>query len=201
MRDLACFKLLLERRWEDPTLPALLEELAARTSRQRVAFFGALLDLLSDGSPAARALHARALACLRDGDGHVLVEHVVDALEDPGARESAVAALRSVAARQRSRWLHALFHPDEAVRRLAVAEPAPGDAGGLEIFALADPSLRETLLARGTTCGPEGTGAVLDFYQSKVIDAALARRLLDPAKTIEWVAKSRRRDERHLGRV
>ena len=195
MRDLACFRLLLERRWEDPALPEMLESLAKLGMRQRVPFFGPLLDLLGDEAPAAKTLHARALACVDGADGHLLVVAIDSLLEEEASREAAVAALRRVATRQPNRWVHALFHREADVRRLALAERAPGDAASFEIFALADPAAREAVLARTASCGAEGIGAVLDFLASGVIDAARARTLLPLAETIEWIARARRRSE------
>ena len=89
-----------------------------------------------------------------------------------------------------------MFHPDEAVRALALASAAPGDARDFEIFALADPKARDVVplardlrIARG-----EGIGAVLAFLQSKIIDAPRARKLMEnrPA-LLEWVKGARRR--------
>jgi len=194
VHDLRCFQILLDKRWDHPELGELLGSLAKRTSRQRTPFFGPLLDLLWSDDVAAKALRPLALACLGEGDGHMLVEAVVSALGDGSAREAAVSALRQIAVRQPGRWVHALFHPDEAVRELAIAEPAPGDARAFELYALGDPKLRDRVLARKPTCASEGTGAVLDFLESKTIDADRARELLrDPEATLTWLAGSRRR--------
>lgn len=172
----------------------MLDGLAKRTSRQRAPFFGLLLDLLWSEEPAAKALRARALACVSDGDGHLLVEAIVEGLGEESSREAAIAALRDVARRQPSRWVHALFHQDADVRARAVAEPAPADALSFELFALADPAAKDTILARKPKCGPEGIGAVLEFLETKVVDAPLARELLrDHAAVVTWLSGSRRR--------
>jgi hypothetical protein len=194
VKDLRCFRLLLGRCWDDPALPAMLDGLAKQTSRQRAPYFGLLLDLLWSDEPAAKALRARALACIVDGDGHLLVEAIVEGLGDEASRDAAMIALRAVASRQPARWVHALFHQDADVRARAVAEAAPPDALSFELFALADPAARDTILARKPKCGPEGIGAVLEFLSTKVIDAPLARDLLrDHAAVATWLAGSRRR--------
>ncbi len=196
MRDLRCFHALIERRYDDAELPEMLDALAKRSPRQRAAFFGPLLELLWSDEPAAKSLRARALACVGDGDGHLLASAVIDALDDEATREPAMAAMRKIATRQAPRWVHALFHPDAAVRALAISEPAPGDAASFELFALADPAARETVLARNPRCGAEGIGAVLAFLEAKIIDVARARDLLrDRDALIEWVKGGRRRSD------
>ncbi len=96
--------------------------------------------------------------------------------------------------------MHALFHGDAEVRALAVAEAPPADAQPFELFALADPTLGPTILARGPKCGAEGIGAVLELLAAGVIDAALARSLLrDDAALIEWLGRSRRRSDATIG--
>jgi hypothetical protein len=197
VRDLHCFRLLVEKRWDHPDLAELLAGLARRSSRQRAPFLGPLLDLMWSEEPAAKALVALALACMGDADGHLVVEAVVDALGDDGSREAAMRALRGIATRQPPRWIHALFHTNEAVRLLAVAEPPPDDARTFELYALADPTLRARILARTSRtmrAGPEGIGAVLEFAVSKTIDETLARSLLtDTAGVLAWFERSRRR--------
>ena len=199
MRDLRCFQLLLDRRYDDAELASMLDALAKRTSRQRAAFFGPLLELLWSDEPAAKALHARALGCIADGDGHLLVEVVVAALARPDTRDAAMSALRQIASHKPARFVHAMFHSDEAVRALALASPAPGDARDFEIFALADPNSRDVVLARGPKCAREGIGAVLGFLESKIIDADRARALLDDVGAIvEWLKGARCRSQSML---
>jgi hypothetical protein len=140
---------LLERRWDHPELPGLLVDLAGITARQRVPFFGPLLDVLWSDEPAAKVLRPQVLACLADADGHLVVEAIVSALADDDTREAATRTLRGVAVRQPARWIHALMHPNEAVRLLAVAEPPPDPARPFELYAL--PTRRS---ARASWRGP-----------------------------------------------
>ncbi len=211
MRDLLCFRLLSSRAYDDARLPDLLEALARLGARERVPFFGPLLDLLDDA--AAAPLHARALACLGDADGWLGVDAVVRAIgsgppagEDDATpldarRTAAVEALRSIATRQPTRWVHALFHSDPAVRALAVEGGAAEKASELTFYLLADEALRPRVLARAQDgvppCPAGAVGVLLDYARDGVIPPALARTLLRARskELVEWLKGARARPD------
>jgi hypothetical protein len=194
---------LRDRAFSDERLGALLDELASLTARERAPFFGGLLELAAAARTgvAPRDLLQRALLALADAHGPSALEEAVASLEldDADARTSAVEMLRRAAAIEPARWAHAIFHPSEAVRAEAIARPPEGKARELELYALADPAVRDVLLARVSDVPlPSGSlPAVLELVRGGAFpaDVARARIASEGASVVAWAEASRARSE------
>jgi hypothetical protein len=102
----------------------LLDELGGRSLRARLPFLGVLDRVLSHPDP---ALRASAIAVFAGAQGIPAWRALVAALKDPDAsvRLATVRPLHTSATTDPARWIHAVFHPDPEVRRLARNIGAP----------------------------------------------------------------------------
>jgi hypothetical protein len=105
-------------------LVPLLEELAGRSVRQRMPFFGILDGALIHPDATVRAA---AQSVLGGAQGIPVWRWLVAGLRDVhlDVRLAAVKGLRASAAFDPARWVHAVFHPDPEVRSQARALEAP----------------------------------------------------------------------------
>src|SRR4051794_34996623 len=121
MRDLHLWRLLLSREPASPEeLAPLLEALAGQPLNERMPFLGLLGPALADADPRLRRAAVTFLAGAR---GRPAIQKIVAAFNDAdeSVKLAAVEALRvSLAGGDFSRWAHALFHPDPAVRKAAI---------------------------------------------------------------------------------
>src|SRR5262245_12888611 len=107
----------------DEVVP-LLEELAAYPINQRLAFLG-LADWCLEHEEAR--VRAAGVALLGSAQGIPAWKYLVAGLKDrePAVRRAAVEALKRSAYYDPARWVHALYHPDPAVRECAEGMGAP----------------------------------------------------------------------------
>src|SRR5687768_13951457 len=120
-RDLA-----IGRRLADGTAtPADVIAIGDWPMPRRAPYLGAVFARVDDADPEMRNA---ALTALRGARGVPGVRALVAGLHDPYAptRDAARIALQVTARDAPSRWAHALFHPDVAVRRAAIPETPQG---------------------------------------------------------------------------
>jgi hypothetical protein len=210
MKDLLLFRMLLDKeRPLDPgaALP-LLFDLAALPLEQRFPFFGALAPALDHED---ESIAAAAVRSLRGSEGPYGLRRMVAALSDarPPVALAAVEALRESCTAQPARWIHAVFHPEPAVRVAAASGAAPPQAEELfGVYLLADPACRDEVLRRLAKWGrvdperaanealddspiatlPNTLPAVLELTEAGAIPRATARRLL---AGVPWNAATR----------
>jgi len=228
MKDLHLFRMLLDKeRPLDPgaALP-LLHELAALPVEQRFPFCGVLAGALDhdDGEVAAAAVRA-----LRGSEGPYGLRRIVTALADPRppVALAAVEALRESCATQPARWIHAVFHPEPAVRVAAASGAAPPQTDELfGVYLLADPACRDEVLRRlskraRADAGGEGElnqetpedalapiatpppmlPALLELTESGAIPRPVTRRFLAGVSWSEatrWIERGARRSEAEI---
>ncbi len=126
MNDLHLWRLLRSKPLPVGDIVPLLHDLAAEPLWARLPFLGFLGPLLRHGDAKVRCA---ALTALGGAHGYLAHRFLIEALDDPETREAALAALRgSIQELNSSRWVHALFHPDPAVRRAAVDPNQPWPA-------------------------------------------------------------------------
>jgi hypothetical protein len=190
VRDLSLFRLLVARAWTDPSLPALLGELAELTARERVPYFASLIELIDAEAPTE--LRDAALRALAGAEGYLAVLAIVRQLGT--APEPALQALAAASATNPARWAHALFHPHDHVRRAAVALGTPEAARHLELHLVADPATRDVVLSRPLPARKTDVVPVLDFVRAGLLAPAIARELLAAADVTGWLRASRTRD-------
>ena len=189
MHDLLLHRLLVDRAYDDPRLPPLLDELGKLSPRERFPFLGGVLEIVESG-PAG--LREAALAALTSADGYVAIRAIVGALT---TSEAAIDALLAASQTNASRWAHALFHPDSEVRRAAVSRPAPTGAKHLELHLLADEATRDAVLARPLATRPGDVVPVLELAKRGVLPRRAAQIALLDADVSAWLAQSRARPE------
>jgi hypothetical protein len=125
MQDLLLWQYLRSSELPPPaTLLPLLNELGGRGLRARLPFLGVLDRVLTHPEP---ALRASATAVFAGAQGIPAWRALVAALKDPdvSVRLAAVRPLHTSATTDPARWIHAAFHPDPEVRRLARTIGAP----------------------------------------------------------------------------
>ena len=188
VRDLTLFRILAQRAYDDPELPELLRVLAEATPRDRVPFFAGLLEILDEGPT---ALHPAALNALAGADGYLGVRTIVRHLED--ATEPALAALKRAAEANPSRWAHAIFHPNDAVRVAAATMGAPEHGRHLELHLVGDVATRAIVLGRKLPARKTDVVPVLDFARDGLLTRDAAREILVDADIEGWLESSRAR--------
>ena len=153
----------------DPTgLADSVRALAELSAVDRAPFLGFVDALLSHPSGPVRGAGVALLGGARGQGG---IERIVATLDDDDTdtRADAVRALRKTAGPAPHRWAHAVFHPREDVRRLALETDAPSNMESLGTYLRADPSLRE--LARQSPWPANPCGLVFDMFLRGHIDA------------------------------
>ena len=145
-----------------------LRSLAELSASDRAPFLG-FVDVLLQHED--KGLRGAGVALLGGARGQGGLRRIVDALNDDDAevRIQAVRALRKSTAAAPARWAHALLHPREDVRRLALTTDAPGKMDVLGAYLRADPELRE--LARRSPWPTNATGLVFDMFLRGFVDA------------------------------
>ncbi len=156
-------------------LAAMLHALCELTSHQQAPFLGFVDSLLGHASGLMRGA---AVSLLGGTKGHGGVERIVAALDDDDAvvRSLAVRALRKTSGTSPQRWTHAIFHPREDVRRLALQTEPPRRMESLGAYLRADPALRE--LARESAWPKNPSGLVFDMLLRGHVDALEAGEAL-----------------------
>ncbi len=149
-------------------LATSIHALAELSATDRAPFLGFAGMLLEHPSGAIRAAGVALLGGARGQGG---IERIVAALDDDDhdVRVHAVRALRKTARVAPYRWTHAVFHPREDVRRLALETEAPSKMEVLGVYLRADPALRE--LARRLPWPANSTGLVFDMYLRGHVDS------------------------------
>jgi hypothetical protein len=149
-------------------LAASVHALAELSAVDRAPFLGFVDAMLSHPSGAIRGAGAALLGGARGQGG---IERIVETLDDDDTdtRAAAVQALRKTAGPAPHRWAHAVFHPREDVRRLALETPPPSNMESLGTYLRADPSLRE--LARQSPWPANPCGLVFDMFLRGHVDA------------------------------
>lgn len=171
MNDLDLWERLLELGDDDSRredLVASLHALAELTPSDRAPFLG-FVDMLLGHED--HRLRGAAVAVLGGSRGQGGIQRIVQALDDvdTDVRIQAVRALRKSTAAAPARWAHAVFHPREDVRRLALETEAPGKMNVLGTYLRADPELRE--LAKRSPWPANATGLVFDMFLRGFVDA------------------------------
>lgn len=220
MKDLQFFRMLLDK--ERPLDPSevvpLLGALAALPMEQRFPFFGALNRALDHENV---FIAGAAVQSLRGCEGPYGLRRIVAALGDPRpmVAAAAVEALRESCEAQPARWIHAVFHPDPAVRIAAANGAAPPHTDDLfGIYLLADPACRDEVLRRLSqrARAEDGRGAsearddtpiatpsnmlpaILELTQAGAISRATARRFLAGIswnEAVRWLDRGAKRSE------
>lgn len=149
-------------------LADLVRALAELSAADRAPFLGFVDALLNHPDGALRGAGAALLGGAR---GQAGIERVVATLDDDDTdtRADAVRALRKTAGSAPYRWAHAVFHPREDVRRLALETDPPSNMESLGTYLRADPSLRE--LARRSPWPANPCGLVFDMFLRGHVDA------------------------------
>ena len=104
---------------------------------RRVSFLGGIVAYTTHEQPAMRTA---ALAALRGARGMIGVRAIVARLDDDDAevRVAAVEALAATSIEAPARFAHALFHPREDVRKIALQRLASPEVATLAIYLRAD---------------------------------------------------------------
>jgi len=159
-------------------LAAMLHALAELASHHQAPFLGFADALL--GHPLG-IIRGAAVSLLGGSRGHGGIERIAAALddEDPHVRSLAVRALRKASGTSPDRWAHAVFHPREDVRRLALETEPPRKMESLGAYLRADPELRE--LARDFPWPKNPSGLVFDMFLRGHVDAREAGEALADA--------------------
>lgn len=153
----------------DPTgLAKSVRALAELSAADRAPFLGFVDALLSHPEGSVRGAGVSLLGGAR---GQAGIARIVATLDDDDAqtRADAVRALRRTAGSAPHRWAHAVFHPRQDVRRLALETDAPGTMESLGTYLRADPTLRE--LARQSPWPANPCGLVFDMFLRGHVDA------------------------------
>src|SRR5262245_31678302 len=139
MNDLRLWELLRQEHTPAAEVTPLLRELVSLPLRDRLPFLGVLPVALAHADVEVRAASA---ACLRQAGGPVAFRQLVRALHDPesSVRLAAAEALRQSAEGDPARWVHALFHPDAEVRRVAVLHRESPLPAWYALYLLPDPA-------------------------------------------------------------
>ncbi|MGH1344555.1 MAG: hypothetical protein ACRBN8_23550 [Nannocystales bacterium] len=149
-------------------LAAMLHTLCELAFHHRAPFLGFVDALLRHPSG---LLRGAAVSLLGGTKGHGGFERIAAALDDPEAhvRSMAVRALRASCGTAPKRWAHAVFHPREDVRRLALETEPPRAMQSLATYLRADPELRG--LAREAPWPKKPSGLVFDMLLRGHVDA------------------------------
>lgn len=152
-------------------LAAMLHALCELASHHQAPFLGFTGALLEHPSGLIRGA---AVSLLGGSKGHGGVERIVAALDDDDThvRALAVRALRESAGTSPERWAHAIFHPRQDVRRLALETEPPRKMESLGAYLRADPDLRE--LAADAPWPKNPSGLVFDMFLRGHVDALQA---------------------------
>ncbi|MBV1862030.1 MAG: hypothetical protein KUG77_26655, partial [Nannocystaceae bacterium] len=152
-------------------LAAMLHALCELAPHHRAPFLGFVDPLLGHSSA---QLRGAAVSLLSGTKGHGGLERIVTALGDEEAhvRSMAVRALRKSSGTAPQRWAHAVFHPRQDVRRLALGTEPPRKMESLGTYLRADPELRE--LARQSPWPNNPCGLVFDMFLRGYVDATEA---------------------------
>jgi hypothetical protein len=180
MRDLQLWRLLHQDTIPAAEIVPLLEQLAARPPEERLSFFGPLSRALEHTEATVRAAAASVLA---GAAGILAFRHLVTLLgdSDPAVRQAALEALRVSAVVEPERWVHALFHPLDEVRRAALDPDRPMPMGPWNaLYLLPDPACADRVL---THLGDQSLPAFLlpllfDYLARGLITRPLCRRLI-----------------------
>jgi len=197
VNDLLLWRALGEREPLAEDLVPLLEELATRPPTARMPFVGRLIRAARDERPRVRAA---ALAGLSGHGGPEALRAVVSGLDDPvsAVAQVAVEALRSIGEADPRRLVHAVFHPDPAIRRAAVSGGLPPAAKPLLPHLLADEACVPDVLPQLADGLPGfALPAVLDGFATGRFSAGVAAELIAriaPAEIAERIAAEARVD-------
>lgn len=161
-------------------IPAL-NEIASWEIHQRLPFLGYLPRLLRHPNA---SLRRAAVPLLAGAQGVRAYKMIVDALRDPdpGVRVAAAEALRPAATDDDpNRWVHVLFHPDPAVRRVGLDKErgfpmTPGKA----LYLLPDSEHidQARALLVDVTLGVESLPTLLHYARREIVPLAELRRYL-----------------------
>ncbi|MFT3774023.1 MAG: VWA domain-containing protein [Minicystis sp.] len=216
MKDLLLDRLLSAPEIDPPALLPLLAELAHLPLAERFPLLGLIPRVLAHPDP---ALRAAALGALAGADGRPAFLHLVAALgdADPTVRRAAVDALRVSVVGHPARFAHALFHPQEDVRRAAIAGEWPQGVAAFTFPLLADPACRADLLARFDARRPPGEEsleppavlpstlpALFDFVARGLLPRARARQIVADMSwdhVVRWLRKCGQRSEEAIDTV
>ena len=165
MRDLELFQRLRNGDRRSPELLTALGELCEIGTRDRVPYFGSLVGLVEDEAVPVEIRNA-ALRALVGANGWMTVEAVVHALDEPSLREAALDVLRFVIETDPKRWVHAAFHRDPDVRRLALSGRRTPRVDPIEFYLLADPECRALLRDREPAVPRAQLTTLLDFVRA-----------------------------------
>ncbi|MGF1466824.1 MAG: hypothetical protein ACFCGT_11890 [Sandaracinaceae bacterium] len=178
MDDLLLWRVLAEPEPTADVLVPLLEGLRARSPERRLPWLGRIDPVLGHPHPGVRAA---ALRLLGGVDGYLAHRRLVEALDDGDARvrEAALDGLAESAQTHPARWVHAMVHAKREVRRSAVSRTALPPAARRWRFALiADPEVRDAVLAGDLELDAASIGTLLAFLGRGLVSPAEARRLL-----------------------
>ncbi|QDU94617.1 vWA domain-containing protein [Lignipirellula cremea] len=132
----------------DPAeLVRLLRELVELPPHRQAAFWGRLPFALTHPDAHVRAA---AMAAQGGATGVLAFRRLATGLNDPEptVQQAAVRALHASSADDSSRFIHAVFHRDPAVRQAAVVAGDAGQMNSLCLYLLADPECAPTVLER-----------------------------------------------------
>lgn len=149
-------------------LAASVRALAELTTAERAPFLGFIDLLLKHPRHQVRIAAAALLGGSRGQGGFQRIVGLLDD-EDTDVRAEAVRALRRSSGATPWRWVHAIFHPREDVRRLALETEAPSKMETLGAYLRADPNLRE--LAKRSPWPVTPTALVFDMFLRGHVDA------------------------------
>lgn len=181
---------------DEPRLTALVRDLghmADHPLEERFTFFPALLALR--GCPDAR-VRARILDMLSGATGRPALQALVEGFDDSHAevRSAALVAFHRCARHDPDRWIHALFHPDPAVRDAALDLGPVRGAEWLTLFLAPElPDPAAALLAAGS--------AVLEPDLLPSLAGLVERGTIEPATVRAMFAVPGRRFPLALPRV
>lgn len=194
MNDLALWRRLCDGTADAAALRALGELPPA----ERVSYLGLVLPLLGHDDAAVRA---GAVAALAGAAGLPALRALVAALNDVAeeVRRAAVEALRVSATDDPPRWAHALFHPDDGVRRAACAGESVAGAEAYLFYLLADPACADEARQRLTGRHVEASmlPTLLGHVHTGLLSVELARALiaaLSWSAILQELARGRTRD-------
>jgi len=182
MLDVTLFEALHRGEISAPDFAIALEGLARLPLLERAVYLGLLEVALVDAREAVRVAAVRVLA---GANGRPAFRALLRALSDQSAavRQAAVESFATSAAKQPSRWIHLLFHPEPDVR-LAALERLPESQRGRVLFLLPDPIAAPLILSwlaseRRPRLPAAGFTLVLGLWRAGHLAAPVAAKLLD----------------------
>ena len=189
MNDLLLWRSLQGDDYSPDEIIPLLEELAGQELAERFPFLGLLDGALGHVNPRVRRA---ATAVLAGAAGFGSFQRIVRGLadNDQDVLLAAMESLRASAQADPARWIHALFHPQPAIREAALRGKPVTDTEWYHLYLLPDGScgLESLRQLSGRSMPAAHLGTVVELCRREYMERPAARRLLAGVSVEQWKA-------------